>query len=213
MRVPPTWQNGLDALRLTTTGASLLNDPLLQAIEVVEDPALLAYGSSPSANRIFVGCHGLSATQQACILAHEMTHCHDLASSGLEKDAYLAENGLARTELNAHMNQGLVLRELNRNPAYQGEINLFINGHTVWAKSARWLTRDDVKNDLTSNPQYASAMHRHTQEGKALFEYEPFLFSRRRAFHCDANLYVNMNWQKLRGSVLGRKSVFHPRVR
>lgn len=211
VKVPQSWEAALAALRSTTTGKSILDDPILSTVEVKEDPDLKAYGMAPSANCILVGVCELSVPQKACILAHELTHCHDLATAKLDKDKYLAEHGLARTELNAHMNQGRVLRELNTNPDYQDDINLFINGTTVWAKSATWHTREEVKTHLTSNSHYAKAMHAHTLRGQFIFEYEPFLVSRTRAFHCDANLQVNMAWQVVRGTVLDRKSVAHPK--
>ncbi|MDY7560405.1 hypothetical protein QN382_13645 [Pseudomonas sp. 10B1] len=211
MNVPQDWVKALEALGSTKTGGAMLADPVLAAVVVREDLTLKAYGQAISGNLLLVGAHGLSVPQKACVLAHELTHCHDLATANMSSVEYANEHKIARTELNAHTNQGAVLRELMENEAYKADIDLFINGTTTFASSIRWTNRDAVKQDLISNPQYSSAMHAHTLDYSSFFEYEPFFCSPTRNFQCDANWLVKMRWQEVRRYVFGRKSVAHPR--
>lgn len=187
MHAPVDWAEAIAALKSTEIGNSMLKDPALADVVIRENSNLGAYGQAINGSLLLVGKHPLSVPQKACILAHELTHCHDLATARLDHIDYAKIHGIARTEISAHMNQGTTLRQLILLGNYQPAINLFINGTTVFAESINWLNRDMVKKFLLTKPQYSSAMHTHTARQSYFFEPEPPFFIQARQFQCDAN--------------------------
>lgn len=149
-----------------------------------------AYGKTVDANTIHLtNLHAqLSLPQQACILAHELTHVHDLSHADLSAEKYRATNGLGDTEINAHFNQGQVLREFRaaraRFAAHGPAIDAACAGTTVFGQSTLWTTRAGVV-DYLLGTMYADHV-RGWQLGAGIYSDDMYVSSAR-PFHCDEN--------------------------
>lgn len=81
----------------------------------VEVAGLGAYGRATSATTLDLTTNAIPAPNQACLLAHELTHCLDMGFWNVTP-ATITRAMVGATEINAHYNQGLIAKELSIAP-------------------------------------------------------------------------------------------------
>ncbi|MFT4540739.1 MAG: hypothetical protein ACI835_003196 [Planctomycetota bacterium] len=184
--VPDKYTKSLEALLLTPTGNELVNCTSVSTVKATVKGDLKAHGQSVDKVTIHLGPAEFSVPQMACILAHELTHCHDLTFFGGSWRDYQTKG---QTEVSAHFNQGIILRELKASAKVYAEhkaaIDAAVNGSTVFGISVGWKTRDDVIRFLSDKPQYKALLGDPSNTGIALWDKSMWSFGSR--FHCDEN--------------------------
>ncbi len=190
--VPYTYSKSVELLLETPTGKALVLNARLENVKVVIDVNLDAHGKTIDRQTICINNKDYSIPNMACILAHELTHCHDLAYSGKDdfrNNAEIDIVSLGHSEVNAHFNQGQILRELEIHSAdFKQEIKAAINGNTVFGQSYDWKTRDSVISYLLTTQQYSTCAN----DPMISFWSDVMWVSPKLPFHCDENwdIYV-----------------------
>ena len=188
---------GLELLLRTATGQAILNDPLLGSVKGVYDPGLGAYGEAVAGLELRLGpADGVPAPNLACVIAHELTHCHDLQHLKKAK-GQLEQVELALTEINAHFNQGQVARELAAlADGPRAAIDAMVKSRSTFGLCHDATTRDQIVDYLLGTQQYAGAVR--------TMYYNPGLWAMSidsefanapsgRAFHCAKNWDENVD--------------------
>lgn len=189
--VPPNWQAAVAVLSLSPTGAGLLSNPALASATVVGGGVLgggtasaARVGNNINVDPVVVPQTLNSAIQMASTLAHEMTHAIDFAF-WRQKLVSMGDLEDADSEISAHYNQGLVLRDLGWTPA-----GMTLTFAAVHAANSRF----QVINYLLTTAQYGTMV-------RALSIAKPF-FSMHAIpdrnwefantfYHCHAHLSLN----------------------
>ena len=195
LQVPAAYQQALQALLTLPTGAAILLSARTATVQAsISNELNGAYGRTASATIIHLTdpLANLSIPQQACIIAHELTHAHDLSFAGLSAETYRDTKGLGDTEINAHINQGQVLREFRIRratfaPAVRTAIDAACAGVTVFGRSTHWATRADVVNHLESTMYAGHVLG--WRQGAGIFSDDMYV-SAARPFHCDENWHT-----------------------
>ena len=196
LTVPPEFSLGYALLLATPTGSALLDSASLATAVGTINPALGgAYGRAMEGGRLELTATQLPAPNQACLLAHELTHCLDLAFWNINAGT-VSRIQLGATEINAHYNQGLIAKELLINPqlsqAFKTQIETMMSGFTTWGRVGDTWTRDDVYRYLDSTDQYGPSV-RALLAAKPLYiwtmdsEWELGM----KLFHCELHLDTN----------------------
>lgn len=186
-------------LMATPTGRALLTSPRLSGVRGVGVPNLGYYGMAVSPDQLQLNtAAGIPDANKACVLAHELTHCHDLSHWGLYDRDRLTSELIAYTEINAHFNQGLVARQLRDLAAagvagvaaHGASITAMCGANTTFGWAVNWATRGDVYRYLETTAAYGPNV-RTIREGLYLMfvdsEWEAF----GEPFHCDEHLDAN----------------------
>lgn len=195
LQVPPEYDGALQALLTLPTGTALLLTARTANVNAVISNGLNgAHGQTVNATTIHLRNPAgiLSIPQQACIIAHELTHAHDLCFANLSAERYRDIHGLGNTEINAHINQGQVLREFRAlRASFPNAIRVAIDaasaGVTVFGRSIHWATRADVVGYLEGT-MYAGHVQGWRQNA-ALYSDDMYR-SEARPFHCDENWHT-----------------------
>jgi hypothetical protein len=111
LTVPERFNDGLVLLLATPSGSAILESASLARAIGVEVAGFRAHGEAVDGTTIRLTNAQLDAANQACILAHELTHRLDLAFWNCRREEWTPVM-VGATEINAHYNQGLVAREL-----------------------------------------------------------------------------------------------------
>ncbi|PMQ07952.1 hypothetical protein [Janthinobacterium sp. AD80] len=195
LHVPDGYTAARDALLTLPTGQQLLHSVrMANARAIISHDLNGAYGRTVDALTIHLTPQfdQLSLPQKACIIAHELTHAHDLSFANLNAEDYRDSRGLGDTEINAHFNQGQVLREFRSARArFAGPDALAIDaacaGVTVFGRSVGWITRADVVSHL-ANGMYAGHVVG-WRLGAGIYSDDMYT-SAARPFHCDENWHT-----------------------
>jgi hypothetical protein len=150
LTVPERFNDGLVLLLGTPTGSAILESASLATAIGVEVAGFHAHGEAVDATTIRLTNARLDAANQACILAHELTHCLDIAFWNCRRENW-TDVMVGATEINAHYNQGRIAREL-------AKIRGLANG---WAEQVAVMTSSNA----ASGKLYAKS------ERFAIYEY------------------------------------------
>ncbi|WP_370979570.1 hypothetical protein [Agaribacterium sp. ZY112] len=195
LTVPRQFNDGLVLLLATPSGSKLLESRALDNAIGVSNVDLQAYGSAIDATTIHLGSMRLSAANQACVLAHELTHCLDFTFLGKRLDE-LTSAMIGASEINAHYNQGLIAKELScisgLEDTWSNMVQQMNRGNSTFGRMFDAWTRDDVYSYLSSTKQYG----RHVEalrQSKILYLWtrDDQWESGNTMFHCEAHLEAN----------------------
>ncbi len=192
MLVPESWSEGLGLLHSTSAGNALLLSPALGGVQASIDKALAAHGKAVSPVQIYVRKEALSPCIQACVLAHELTHCLDFVHWKYESAASFSTTELAESEINAHYNQGLVARQIAA--LHPGDLSVvqMISSAATFGRMYSCKDRMAVAHELLSTEQYGEPVRRLT-ESKILYLWirDDQWETMNAKFHCQAHLAKN----------------------
>jgi hypothetical protein len=196
LTVPPEYSLGYALLLATPSGSALLDSAsLATAVGAINAIPGGAYGRAMAGDRLELTATVPPPPNQACLLAHELTHCLDMAfwNSGA---GMITQVQLGATEINAHYNQGLIAKELMINPQlsaeYQAQVTAMMSGYATWSQMGRAWTREDVYAHLDGTAQYGDAV-RALRAARPIYywtvddEWELGL----KLFHCETHLDQN----------------------
>ncbi|TQV72750.1 hypothetical protein FLL45_14845 [Aliikangiella marina] len=195
LTVPANFTEGLVLLLNTPSGAKILESDALKTAVGSLNKDLQAHGKATGATRLQLGTHHLPAANQACVLAHELTHCLDLAFWDKSLDEISSEM-IGATEINAHYNQGLIAKELSAIPGmedtWKKQVTAMTGGNSTFGRMFDVWTRDEVFRYLDSTQQYGKHV-------KALLQSKVLYCWTRddqwekgtTMFHCEAHLEAN----------------------
>jgi hypothetical protein len=136
----------LTVLAHSKSGWQLIVHPKTQSVLIEVGETGGAKGIAKSATRIVVQRELLDEPARlAIVIVHELTHCLDYLTVGPK----LREEGCAwATEINAHMNQGQVMRELKAalpmDHVLRGQFDAMEQSNTTFGNSTDWDTRQKV---------------------------------------------------------------------
>jgi hypothetical protein len=171
LNVPAQYTEGYTLLYSTSTGAAILESPGLATAIGVLNMALNAYGKAIDGSRLELTNQQLQAPHQACVLAHELTHCLDLAFWNIGPDQRTHEM-VGATEINAHYNQGLIAKELSMIPGLQASVanavQLMTGSNSTFGQMAGVWTREEVVTYLLGTAMYRNGIEA-LQRSKVLY--------------------------------------------
>lgn len=136
----------LTALAHSKSGWQLILHPKTQSVLIEIGDTGGAKGMAKSATNIVVQKKLLDEPARlAIVIVHELTHCLDFLTVGPK----LRSEGYAwASEINAHMNQGLVMRELKasmpNDHVLRKEFDAMEKANTTFGNSTDWDTRQKV---------------------------------------------------------------------
>jgi hypothetical protein len=197
LTVPGRYTEGYFLLYSTPSGARLLEKSELAAVVGMENIGLNAYGRTMSSNTIELTTATLPAAQQACLLAHELTHCLDMGFWNVTPETITAVMTGA-TEINAHYNQGLIARELGMRAVdmeltWSSAVSTMNNSYTTFGLVADAWERKDVIEFLVRPGSF------YRENVEALSQSKPlYVWGRdddwergNDLFHCEQHLALN----------------------
>ena len=195
LTVPERFHEGLVLLLGTPSGSAILDSANLAGARGVEMAALGAYGSAIDSTTIHLTNANIPAPNQACVLAHELTHCLDFAFWNVPRQD-LTATMIGATEFNAHYNQGLISKELSMIPGLENtwaqQVQAMTGGASTFGHMFDTWERDDVYQYLTTTAQYGPSVDA-LRRNKILY-----LWTRddqwengTTMFHCEAHLDAN----------------------
>jgi hypothetical protein len=196
LTVTRRYNEGLVLLLRTPTGSAILQAASLATAIGVEVPNFHAHGEAIDATTIRLTSATLSAPNQACVLAHELTHCLDIAFWNMPRQDWTAVM-VGATEINAHYNQGMVARELSQiqglENAWAQQVGLMNSSRSTFGEMYDAFERDQVYKYLKTTEQYGPKVEALRRE-KILYlwtkddQWEKGACKR---FHCEAHLAAN----------------------
>ncbi|HEX3994088.1 MAG TPA: hypothetical protein VHX39_23190 [Acetobacteraceae bacterium] len=148
--------NGLDdevflqALRVlswSNVATAILVHPKTGSVRLEEGPVPKeAYGEALNATLIRVSKPLLGdPVRLAIVIVHELTHCLDFDFAG---DALRSGGRGWASEINAHMNQGMIMRELNvclpKSNGARANFDAMARSNTTFGNCMEWKTRSEV---------------------------------------------------------------------
>jgi hypothetical protein len=198
LNVPAQYTEGYVLLYSTPTGAAILESPNLATAVGLLAPSLTAYGMAVNPTTVHLTTRQqLQPPHQACILAHELTHCLDLAFWKVGPDQRTSEMTGA-TEINAHYNQGLVAKELSMIPGLHFSLAEAVRLMTVagsrstFGQMANTWTRNDVIEYLLGTDMYKGGIDKlRTSKPLYLLTKDDQWETGTKMFHCEAHLALN----------------------
>ena len=195
LNVPANFNDGLVLLLGTPSGSKILDSEALRTAVGTQNLDLKAHGRATSSTTLELGTHKLSAANQACVLAHELTHCLDFAFWGKPLSELTSEM-IGATEINAHYNQGLIAKELSAIPGLENtwkeQVSVMNRGNSTFGRMFDAWTRDDVFRYLDSTKQYGKHV-KALLNSKVLYVWtrDDQWENGNIMFHCEAHLEAN----------------------
>jgi hypothetical protein len=192
MLVPEPWTDGLRLLHATPAGNALLLSAELGGAQASIDPTLRAHGKAVSPVQIYVRQEPLSPCIQACVLAHELTHCLDFVHWKYKNAGSFKTIELAMSEINAHYNQGLIARQIAEKFPDEKSVQEMIGSNATFGRMYSAKDRPAVAYELRDTEQYGDAV-RQLIETKVLYLWirDDQWEAMGEEFHCEAHLAKN----------------------
>ena len=197
LTVPGSYTEGYFLLYSTPAGARLLEKAELATVVGMENPSLNAYGRTMNSNTIELTAATLSAAHQACLLAHELTHCLDMAFWNVTPETITATMTGA-TEINAHYNQGLIARQLgmmvvDMELTWSSAVSTMNNSRTTFGLIADAWERKDVIDYLVRPGSFYRENVEALTQSKPLYVWgrDPDWERGNDLFHCEQHLALN----------------------